>query len=63
MAMFEGVFKIDKFLTIMNEKGGSDLFLTTGLEPSMKLNGRIVKIDQYPGYGNGFDEGMFLRSS
>ena len=38
MAMFEGVFKIDKFLTIMNEKG-------------------------YPGYGNGFDEGMFLRSS
>ena len=46
MAMFEGVFKIDKFLTIMNEKGGSDLFLTTGLEPSMKLNGRIVKIDQ-----------------
>ena len=25
MAMFEGVFKIDKFLTIMNEKGGSDL--------------------------------------
>ena len=45
MAMYEGTFKIDKFLSIMNEKGGSDLFLTTGLEPSMKLNGKIVKID------------------
>ncbi|MCR4553595.1 MAG: PilT/PilU family type 4a pilus ATPase [Succinivibrionaceae bacterium] len=43
--MYEGTFKIDKFLSIMNEKGGSDLFLTTGLEPSMKLNGKIVKID------------------
>ena len=45
MAMYEGTFKIDKFLSIMNEKGGADLFLTTGLEPSMKLNGKIVKID------------------
>ena len=45
MAMYEGTFKIDKFLSIMNETGGSDLFLTTGLEPSMKLNGKIVKID------------------
>lgn len=45
MAMYEGVFQIDKYLKIMNEKGGSDLFLTTGLEPSMKLNGKVVKID------------------
>lgn len=43
--MYEGVFQIDKYLTIMNEKGGSDLFLTCGLEPSMKLNGKIVKVD------------------
>lgn len=43
--MYEGVFQIDKYLTIMNEKGGSDIFLTCGLEPSMKLNGKIVKVD------------------
>lgn len=43
--MYEGVFQIDKYLTIMNDNGGSDLFLTCGLEPSMKLNGKIVKVD------------------
>ncbi len=43
--MYDGVFQIDKYLTIMNERGGSDLFLTCGLEPSMKVNGKIDKID------------------
>ncbi len=43
--MYDGAFQIDKYLTIMNEQGGSDLFLTCQLEPSMKLNGKIEKID------------------
>lgn len=43
--MYDGAFQIDKYLSIMNEKGGSDLFLTCALEPSMKVNGKIEKID------------------
>jgi twitching motility protein PilU len=44
--MYDGAFQIDKYLAIMNERGGSDLFLTCGLEPSMKVNGKIEKIDK-----------------
>ncbi len=43
--MYDGAFQIDKYLKIMNERGGSDLFLTCQLEPSMKVNGKIEKID------------------
>ncbi len=43
--MYDGAFQIDKYLTQMNERGGSDLFLTCDLEPSMKLNGKIIKVD------------------
>lgn len=44
--MYDGAFQIDKYLKIMNERGGSDLFLTCQLEPSMKVNGKIEKIDK-----------------
>ncbi len=44
--MYDGAFQIDKYLKIMNERGGSDLFLTCQLEPSMKVNGKIEKIDR-----------------
>ncbi len=44
--MYDGAFQIDKYLKIMNELGGSDLFLTCQLEPSMKVNGKIEKIDR-----------------
>ena len=35
---------MDKFLRLMVEKGGSDLFITTGVPPSMKINGRIMPL-------------------
>jgi len=35
---------MEKFLRLMVEKGGSDLFITTGVAPSMKVNGRILPL-------------------
>lgn len=35
---------MDKFLRLMVEKGGSDLFITTGVPPSMKVNGQILPL-------------------
>ncbi|MFE8071296.1 PilT/PilU family type 4a pilus ATPase [Marinobacteraceae bacterium S3BR75-40.1] len=34
----------DKLLSLMVEKNGSDLFITAGVPPSMKVNGKIVPI-------------------
>jgi twitching motility protein PilU len=36
--------EFDDLLKLMVEKGGSDLFITAGVAPSMKLNGKIVPI-------------------
>ncbi len=33
-------------LKIMVQKGASDLFITAGLPPSMKINGRIGPVDR-----------------
>ena len=33
--------EFDKLLRLMVEKGGSDLFITAGVPPSMKLNGKV----------------------
>jgi hypothetical protein len=33
---------IDRLLTLMVEKSASDLFITAGIPPSMKINGKIV---------------------
>lgn len=35
---------MDKFLRLMVEKGGSDLFITTGVPPSMKINGKLMPL-------------------
>ena len=34
---------ISKLLALMVEKGASDLFLTAGVPPSIKLNGKVVQ--------------------
>ncbi len=40
--------EIDRLLALMVEKGASDLFITAGVPPSMKLNGRIVPVTTTP---------------
>ena len=34
----------EKLLQIMVEKGGSDLFITVGVPPSIKINGKILPV-------------------
>ena len=36
------------FLKLMAHKKASDLFITAGMPPSMKVNGRIAPITQNP---------------
>ena len=40
--------KIETYLRFMAEKGASDLYMTTGARPSMKLNGELVPISEKP---------------
>ena len=40
--------KIETYLRFMAEKGASDLYMTTGARPSMKLNGEMVPISEKP---------------
>jgi twitching motility protein PilU len=40
--------EFDKLLRLMVEKGGSDLFITTGVAPSMKINGKIMPVTKTP---------------
>lgn len=40
--------EIDRLLALMAEKNASDLFLTAGIPPSIKLNGRIVPVTSTP---------------
>lgn len=39
---------IDKLLKLMVEKGSSDLFITAGVPPSMKVNGKVVPVTNTP---------------
>ncbi len=39
---------IDRLLNLMVEKSASDLFITAGIPPSIKLNGRIVPVTTTP---------------
>lgn len=39
---------MDRFLRIMVEKGASDMFITTGVAPSMKINGQILPLSKTP---------------
>ena len=39
---------IDKLLQIMVEKGASDLFITAGVPPSIKVHGRVVPVTTTP---------------
>ncbi|MBU3068494.1 PilT/PilU family type 4a pilus ATPase [Aestuariicella sp. G3-2] len=38
----------ERLLALMVEKGASDLFITAGVPPSMKLNGRLVPVTTTP---------------
>ncbi|MCR8922459.1 PilT/PilU family type 4a pilus ATPase [Dasania sp. GY-MA-18] len=40
--------EIDKLLTIMVEKGASDLFITAGVPPSIKVHGKVVPVTTSP---------------
>ncbi len=40
--------EFEKLLRLMVEKGGSDLFITTGVAPSMKINGKIMPVTKTP---------------
>ncbi|MEC7120955.1 MAG: ATPase, T2SS/T4P/T4SS family, partial [Pseudomonadota bacterium] len=40
--------EFDDLLRLMVEKGGSDLFITAGVAPSMKLHGKIVPVTKTP---------------
>jgi twitching motility protein PilU len=39
---------IDKLLQVMVEKGASDLFITAGVPPSIKVNGRVLPVTTSP---------------
>ena len=38
----------DRLLSLMVEKGASDLFITAGVPPSMKLHGKVVPVTATP---------------
>ena len=38
----------DRLLALMVEKGASDLFITAGVPPSMKLHGKVVPVTATP---------------
>ena len=40
--------EFEKLLRLMVEKGGSDLFITAGVAPSMKVNGTIMPVTKNP---------------
>ena len=40
--------EFEKLLRLMVEKGGSDLFITAGVPPSIKVNGRIMPVSKTP---------------
>ncbi len=40
--------EFEKLLRLMVEKGGSDLFITAGVPPSMKVNGKILPVNKTP---------------
>lgn len=40
--------EFDKLLQLMVEKGASDLFITAGVPPSMKVNGQVVAVTKAP---------------
>lgn len=40
--------ELDKFLKLMVDKNSSDLFITAGVPPSMKVHGRILPVTKQP---------------
>lgn len=40
--------EFEKLLRLMVEKGGSDLFITAGVPPSIKVNGKIMPVSNTP---------------
>ena len=40
--------EFEKLLRLMVEKGASDLFITAGVAPSMKVHGKILPVTKTP---------------
>ncbi len=40
--------EIEQLLKLMVEKGGSDLFISAGVPPSMKINGKMIPVTKTP---------------
>ena len=38
--------KLDLFLQMMVDEGASDLFITTGVAPSMKIHGNVERLSE-----------------
>ena len=45
--------EFEKLLRLMVDKGASDLFITAGVAPSMKVNGKILPVTKTPLSRNG----------
>ncbi|WP_336923554.1 type IV pilus twitching motility protein PilT [Aquipuribacter sp. SD81] len=41
-------FELNEVLIELLERGGSDLHLTTGASPAMRVSGELVQLDEYP---------------
>jgi len=48
LAVEDILMDFDRLLSLMVEKGASDLFITAGVPPSMKLHGKIVPVTSTP---------------
>ncbi len=40
--------EFEDLLKLMVQKGGSDMFITAGVAPSIKLNGKVMPITKTP---------------
>ena len=57
----QGENKIDKFLRFMVEKNGSDLHLTSGEIPIIRVDGNLVKLKEFPPFSSEELEKMFFE--
>jgi twitching motility protein PilT len=44
----EAAVDLDQLLVELVERGGSDLHLTAGIQPAMRVDGELVALDEYP---------------
>jgi twitching motility protein PilU len=56
----QGIKLIQQLLTVMKQKGGSDLFITAGFPPAMKLDGQVTPVMDKPLSGE--NSALLVRS-